>query len=61
MQANKDLILICSMQIMGTVSLVTVALHLDNSTIKVYLCNQGGTVYLSCKNNLPHIESGQQE
>ena len=37
------------------------ALHLDNSTTKANLCNQGGTVYLfSFQPSLLHIESGQQ-
>ena len=37
-----------------------VALHLDNSTAKAYLCNQGGTVYFSFPTGLPDTESDQQ-
>ena len=37
-----------------------VALHLDNSTAKAYLCNQGGTTSLSSfQASLLHFESGQ--
>ena len=39
-------------------SVKVVALHLDNSTAKAYLCNQGGTV--SFQAGLPDTESDQQ-
>ena len=33
-------------------------LHLDSSTAKAYLCNQGSTASLFFQNSLPHFESG---
>ena len=37
-----------------------VASHLDNSTTKAYLCNQGGTVSPSFQAGLPDIECDEQ-
>ena len=48
--------MLCKMVIL--ISGKVVALHLDNSTTKACLCNQGGTASTFFQTSLPHFESG---